>query len=182
MSPARSTRFFRPQGRLPSDLIRSSLAGQGVARRVPAHQSVPDRAGARLFRPHGTGLGRAGVSVGPLGFNVLSFWFPLGFTYEVLRRAPHGPRNAAARLEPRLPGQVRERGARSSSCWRSSPCCCPRRRGWARAYAIFIQLLGLPVSLLSMFVPPIMLFVIPFCGVACCRWLDGASVLDCALN
>ena len=33
-----------------------------------------------------------------------------------------------------------------------------------------------------MFVPPIMLFVIPFCGVACCRWLDGASVPDCALN
>jgi hypothetical protein len=27
-----------------------------------------------------------------------------------------------------------------------------------------------------------MLFVIPFCGVACCRWLDGASVLSCALN
>ena len=28
-----------------------------------------------------------------LGFNVLSFWFPLGFTYEVLRRARtgHGP-------------------------------------------------------------------------------------------
>src|SRR6201999_2720429 len=25
-----------------------------------------------------------------LGFNVLSFWFPLGFTYEVLRRARTG--------------------------------------------------------------------------------------------
>ena len=33
-----------------------------------------------------------------------------------------------------------------------------------------------------MAIPPIMLFVIPFCGVACCRWLDGASMLDCALN
>ena len=49
-------------------------------------------------------------------------------------------------------------------------------------YAIFIRGFGLPASLLSLFVPPILFLVIPFCGVACCRWLDGASILDSALN
>ncbi len=49
-------------------------------------------------------------------------------------------------------------------------------------YGLFVMLLGLPATLLTLFIPPIMLFVIPFCGVACCRWLDGASVLSCALD
>ena len=49
-------------------------------------------------------------------------------------------------------------------------------------YAIFIRGFGLPPTLLSLFAPPLMLFVIPFCGIACCRWLDGASVLNSALN
>jgi hypothetical protein len=49
-------------------------------------------------------------------------------------------------------------------------------------YGLFVCLLGLPAPLLSLFIPPIMLFVIPFCGIACCRWLDGAPVLSCALN
>jgi hypothetical protein len=54
---------------------------------------------------------------------------------------------------------------------------------WTGAiYLIFMRGFGLPDDLLTMAVPPIMLFVIPFCGVACCRWLDGASVLNCALN
>jgi hypothetical protein len=47
---------------------------------------------------------------------------------------------------------------------------------------VFVNLLGLPDDILSMFVPPIMLLVIPFCGVACCRWLDGEGVISCALN
>jgi len=49
-------------------------------------------------------------------------------------------------------------------------------------YAIFVRGLGLPANLLSLFVPPVLLLVIPFCAVACCRWLDGASVLNSALN
>ncbi len=52
----------------------------------------------------------------------------------------------------------------------------------AAIYGIFVVALGLPDDLLTMAIPPIMLFVIPFCGVACCRWLDGASVLSCALD
>ena len=43
-----------------------------------------------------------------LGFNVLSFWFPLGFTYEVLRRARTGRgtqwrRNDQTRRRPDKP-------------------------------------------------------------------------------
>ena len=49
-------------------------------------------------------------------------------------------------------------------------------------YFLFVAALGLPASLLGLFIPPVMLFVNPFCGVACCRWLDGVPVLDCALN
>jgi hypothetical protein len=116
-----------------------------------------------------------------LGFNVLSFWFPLGFTYEVLRRARTG------------------RGAQLPD-WRMSRLGIFAREGavklvlaiftllipaglWMGAcYGLFIALLGLPATLLTLFIPPVMLFVIPFCGVACCRWLDGASVLSCALN
>jgi hypothetical protein len=52
----------------------------------------------------------------------------------------------------------------------------------AGCYGLFIHLFGLPPALMTLFIPPILLFVIPFCGVACCRWLDGAPVVDCALN
>ena len=52
----------------------------------------------------------------------------------------------------------------------------------AGCYGLFVATLGLPAGLMTLLVPPILLFVIPFCGVACCRWLDGASVLDSALN
>jgi hypothetical protein len=52
----------------------------------------------------------------------------------------------------------------------------------AACYGLFISLLGLPATLLMLFLPPALVVVIPFCGVACCRWLDGAPVLDAALN
>jgi hypothetical protein len=115
------------------------------------------------------------------GFNVLSFWFPLGFTYEVLRRARFG------------------RGVQLPE-WRCNKLRTFAYEGaikliiavftlivpvgvWMGAiYLVFDRLLGLPDDLLTMAVPPIMLFVIPLCGVACCRWLDGASVWDCAFN
>jgi hypothetical protein len=116
-----------------------------------------------------------------LGFNVLSFWFPLGFTYEVLRRARIG------------------RGAQLPE-WRWNKLATFAREGSVKLVIaiftllvpaalwmgtmdlIFIRLLGLPAGLLTLFIPPVMLLVIPFCGVACCRWLDGASILNAALN
>ena len=115
-----------------------------------------------------------------LGFNVLSFWFPLGFTFEVLRRpAPvaasscptgagpprylrQGRRGQAhpGHLHPDHPG-----GSWMGADLRESACD-------SSVYQ----------DLLTMAIPPIMLFVIPFCGVACCRWLDGASSSVCALD
>jgi hypothetical protein len=116
-----------------------------------------------------------------LGFNVLSFWFPLGFTYEVLRRARTGRGVQLPDWAWNKLGVFAREGAvkltlavftllLAAAIW------------MAAIYGLFVCVLKLPGDLLTMAVPPIMLFVIPFCGVACCRWLDGASVLDCALN
>ncbi len=116
-----------------------------------------------------------------LGFNVLSFWFPLGFTYEVLRRARTG-RDAQLpdwRLD-RL-GTFAAEGA-VKLVIAVFTLLVPAALWMAACYGLFVALLHLPTALLSMFVPPLLLFVIPFCGVGCCRWLDGASVLDSALN
>lgn len=116
-----------------------------------------------------------------LGFNVLTFWFPLGFTYEVLRRARTGS-------APQLPDwnlSVLPRYAKEGAVklvLAIFTLLLPVGVWMAFCYFVFIRLFGLPEALLSMFVQPIMLLVIPFCGVACCRWLDGASVLDCALD
>jgi hypothetical protein len=116
-----------------------------------------------------------------LGFNVLTFWFPLGFTYEVLRRARTG---RGAQLPDwrwdRLGKFAREGSIKLVLA--IFTLILPVAVWMAACYGLFVYLLGLPATLLSMFVPPAMLFVIPFCGVACCRWLDGSSVLDCALN
>src|SRR5580658_909884 len=116
-----------------------------------------------------------------LGFNVLSFWFPLGFTFEVLRRARTGrgvqlPDWRWSRL-----GAFAKEGAVKLTL-AITTLLLPAALWMGAIYGIFIYLLGLPPALLSFFIPPIMLFIIPFCGVACCRWLDGHSVLDCALN
>ena len=118
---------------------------------------------------------------GTLAFNVLTFWFPLGFTYEVLRRARTGS-------APQLPDwntAVLPRYAQEGAVkliLAITTLLLPVGLWIILCHFIFIQTLGLPSSLLSMFYPPALLFVIPFCGVACCRWLDGASVLDCAFN
>ena len=116
-----------------------------------------------------------------LGFNVLSFWFPLGFTYEVLRRARTG---RGVQLPDwrwdRLGVFAREGSVKLVIA--VFTLILPAALAMGAFYGLFIDLLGLPMGLLSMFLPPVMLLVIPFCGVGCCRWLDGASVLDAALN
>jgi hypothetical protein len=54
---------------------------------------------------------------------------------------------------------------------------------WMSAcYGLFVFALGLPAALLTLFLPPILLVVIPFCGIACCRWLDGTPAWRCALD
>jgi hypothetical protein len=116
-----------------------------------------------------------------LGFNVLSFWFPLGFTYEVLRRA----RTGRGRQLPdwrwdRLGVFAREGAVKLTLA--VTTLLLPAALWVGACYGLFIGLLGLPATLLSLFIPPIMLFVIPFCGVACCRWLDGVPVWRCALD
>ncbi|MEZ5404702.1 MAG: hypothetical protein R3F23_00605 [Verrucomicrobiia bacterium] len=118
---------------------------------------------------------------GTLAFNVLTFWFPLGFTYEVLRRARTG---SAPQLPDWnmsvLPRYVKEGAVKLILA--ITTLLLPVGVWMGICYFLFIQILGLPPALLSMFYPPAMLFVIPFCGVACCRWLDGDSVINCALN
>jgi len=116
-----------------------------------------------------------------LGFNILSFWFPLGFTFEVLRRARTG---RGLQLPDwrwdKLSVFAREGAVKLTLA--VTTLLIPAAIWMGTIYALFMRLLGLPDDLLTMAVPPIMLFVIPFCGVACCRWLDGAPVLDCAFN
>ncbi|HSI83236.1 MAG: hypothetical protein ACAI35_12890 [Candidatus Methylacidiphilales bacterium] len=116
-----------------------------------------------------------------LAFNVLTFWFPLGFTYEVLRRA----RSGQGRQLPDWSLSVLPRYAKEGAVKlviAITTLLLPVGLYMGTIYGIFIVGLGLPASLLSMFLQPIMLLVIPFCGVACCRWLDGAGVLNSALN
>lgn len=116
-----------------------------------------------------------------LGFNVLSFWFPLGFTFEVLRRARTGRGIQLPDWQWSRLGVFAREGAVKLTL-AITTLLFPVALWLGAVYGLFICLLGLPATLLSLFVPPIMLFVIPFCGVACCRWLDGASVASCALN
>ncbi|MCE0499728.1 MAG: hypothetical protein LV481_17460 [Methylacidiphilales bacterium] len=116
-----------------------------------------------------------------LSFNVLSFWFPLGFTFEVLRRARTGRGIQLPDWQWSRLGVFAKEGAVKLTL-AVTTLLLPAALWMGAIYGIFIYLLGLPSALLSLFVPPIMLFVIPFCGVACCRWLDGHSVLNCALN
>jgi hypothetical protein len=114
-----------------------------------------------------------------LAFNVLSFWFPLGFTFEVLRRARAGGGRQLPEWE-RL-GTFAFEGAVKLTL-AIPTLLLPVALWMAACHELFVATLGLPVALLGLFLPPILLLVIPFCGVACCRWLDGASVLDAAWN
>jgi hypothetical protein len=116
-----------------------------------------------------------------LGFNVLTFWFPLGFTYEVLRRARTGRGIQLPDWRWDKLGVFAKEGA-VKLVIAVFTLILPAALWMGAIYGIFMRVLGLPDDLVTLAIPPIMLFVIPFCGVACCRWLDGASVLNAALN
>jgi hypothetical protein len=116
-----------------------------------------------------------------LEFNLLSFWFPLGFTYEVLRRARTGHGRQLPDWSWNRLGVFLHEGAVKMTL-AVATLLAPVALWMAACYGLFVHLLGLPALMLSLFLPPALLFVIPFCGVACCRWLDGAPVYRCALD
>lgn len=112
--------------------------------------------------------------------NVASFWFALGFTYEVLRRARFGDRQLPDWKFTLLGRYLREGAVKFTISL--TTLLLPLLLWVAFSYGLFIRLFGLPPSLLSLFVPLGSWLVVPFCAVACCRWLDGASVASCALD
>jgi hypothetical protein len=116
-----------------------------------------------------------------LAFNVATFWFPLGFTYEVLRRARTGRGVQLPDWQVSRLGVFAREGAVKLTL-AVFTLLLPATVFLGACYGLFIALLGLPTALFPMFVPPVLLVVIPFCAVACCRWLDGASVFSSALN
>ena len=133
------------------------------------------------FAAGGTGTFAGKVMIVALLVNVLTFWFPLGFTFEVLRRARAGQ---GAQLPDwgleLLPRYAKEGAIKLLiSC---STLILPVLVWTYLAHYIFIRHLGFPVETLGNLLPPIFLFSIPFCAVACCRWLDGAPVLSCAFD
>lgn len=115
-----------------------------------------------------------------LAVNVCSFWFSLGFTYEVLRRARFGGRQLPE-WSFRVLGQYIHEGAVKFTISLTT-LLLPLFVWMGFCFAVFVKLLGLPPNLLSLFVPVGSWLVVPFCAVACCRWLDGASVPACALD
>ncbi|QSR85053.1 hypothetical protein [Methylacidimicrobium sp. B4] len=115
-----------------------------------------------------------------LAVNVSSFWFSLGFTYEVLRRARFGGQQLPG-WSVRVLGQYVREGAVKFAISLTT-LLLPLLAWVAFCYGLFIRLLGLPSTLLSLFVPLGSWLVVPFCAVACCRWLDGAPVAACALD
>ncbi|MDX2225939.1 MAG: hypothetical protein SFY92_02395 [Verrucomicrobiae bacterium] len=136
------------------------------------------------FAYRATGHGPAWIEpafYGCLAFNVLSFWFPLGFTFEVLRRARTGS-------GPQLPDwnwRVLPRYAREGAVklfLSIFTLLLPVGLWTLFCHTVFIRLLNLPDGLLMLFIQPVFLLVIPFCGIACCRWLDGGGLIPCALN
>jgi hypothetical protein len=118
-----------------------------------------------------------------LALNVITFWFPLGFTYEVLRRA----RSGQGTQLPSWNFQVLPRYAKEGAVklvlaittlllpigvWMGL---------WSMMVSAVVPL-DFQGPIMGLLTAPILWLVIPFCGVACCRWLDGASVLSCAFN
>jgi hypothetical protein len=116
-----------------------------------------------------------------LVFNVLSFWFPLGFTFEVLRRARTGRGTQLPEWRPDLLKRYAYEGM-IKFILACATILLPAGIWIAIVYLVFVCGLRLHPSTLSLLAGPAMWLVIPFCAVACCRWLDGVPVWNCALN
>lgn len=113
--------------------------------------------------------------------NVLTFCFPLGFTFEVLRRARTGRGSQLPEWRLDRLGRYGYEGLVKFGL-AGGTLLLPVGIWFALVYLVFIRGLGLPSAMLSMFSGPIVWLGIPFCAVACCRWLDGIPAWDCALN
>lgn len=116
-----------------------------------------------------------------MGFNAVTFWLPLGYTMEVLRRARRG-----TLAELGLPSwelkywgvYVREGAVKFIIALFTL--ILPSGL-WIVFCVIVFGVLG-QQPLASMAIPFIFFFTIPFCAVGCCRWLDSGDVLGAALD
>ncbi len=116
-----------------------------------------------------------------LGLNILTFWFPLGFTLEVLRHARNGQAGPLPDWKWNLLLRYAQEGA-VKFVVALTTLLLPLGLWLGFIHLIFIRSLGLPPSFIPLFAGITVWFFLPFCGVACCRWLDGTSLLSCALN
>lgn len=118
---------------------------------------------------------------GMIGLNSLTFWLPLGYTMEVLRRA-----RAGTFADLGLPSwglnhwstYVREGGIKLFIAFFTLIL---PSGVWIAACAIVLSGLRQP-ALIGMAAPFIFFFTIPLCAIGCCRWLDGADVMSSALD
>lgn len=117
-----------------------------------------------------------------LGVNLLTFWLPLGFTFEVLRRARTGHGAQLPDWKPeRWPRYAKEGAVKFLLS--ITTLIIPAVLWEALAFVVYSRGLGLPPAMTMKGLGDIaLLFVIPFCGVACCRWLDGAGIWNSAFN
>ena len=113
--------------------------------------------------------------------NALTFWFPLGFTFEVLRRARTGQGEQLPDWTPRLLPRYAREGA-VKLILAIFTLILPVAVWTALCWLVLGHLGGLPDGLLGLAAGAALWFSVPFCAVACCRWLDGASVISAALN
>ncbi|MCC7518244.1 MAG: DUF4013 domain-containing protein [Verrucomicrobiae bacterium] len=114
-------------------------------------------------------------------FNAFTFWFPLGFTFEVLRRA----RTGQGRQLPDWSLAVLPRYAREGAVklvLSLFTLILPVAVWTTAVWSVLGWSFGLPDGLLGLAAGAGLWAAVPFCAVACCRWLDGASVLSAALN
>src|SRR5471032_111872 len=84
-----------------------------------------------------------------LGFNLLSFWFPLGFTFEVLRRARTGRGVQLPTWRWNKLGVFAREGAVKLAL-AVTTLLLPVAIWLGMIYAVFMRLLGLPDDLLTM--------------------------------
>ena len=115
------------------------------------------------------------------GLNLLTFWLPLGYTMEVLRRARNDTianlglpswdlkhwgayvREGAVKFFIAIFTLILPSGA------------------WIAACGLVFNALGRP-ALTGMAAPFIFFFTIPLCAVGCCRWLDSRDLMSAALD
>lgn len=113
--------------------------------------------------------------------NALTFWFPLGFTFEVLRRARSGKGDQLPDWTPSLLPRYAREGA-VKLFLSIFTLILPVGIWTAFAWLLMGKICGLPDGILGLAAGAGLWVAVPFCAVACCRWLDGASVASAALN